>query len=82
MTLKEVDTEDDEISLFRSVHYTETREPIRSIDEAFRVLQISPHDPRALRYYGSCRLCRSELFDDSSLQETIAILQEATQHGE
>ncbi|KAI4158381.1 MAG: hypothetical protein LQ342_007467 [Letrouitia transgressa] len=51
MTLKEVDTEDDEISLFRSVHYTETREPIRSIDEAFRVLQISPHDPRALRYY-------------------------------
>ena len=80
MTVEDHTLEDE--TLFRNVHYQEMRQPITSINEAFRILSEDPDDPSALRYTACYRLSQPEVFRDSLyVRKTVDILEKAVNLG-
>ena len=75
----EVDLGDNEIDLFRNVHYTEIRDAIASVDEAREILEDSPGDSSALRYLGAWSMSPSNY--SRSITSAIIFLENAVEMG-
>lgn len=74
-------TLEDEVSLFRKVHYQEMRTPIHSINEASRILSEDPEESDALRYTACFRLCQQDSKDPPDIHKTLDILNKAVSLG-
>lgn len=79
IAVNDFDLDNDELALFRNVHYSETRDAIGSIHGAEKILADNPKDSRALRYLGSWYLCYDQHSDGTS--KAIEALEIATAFG-